>query len=37
MRGDYVTGVVSSSRNPHDKAVVGGCAQVKLPRHLVLG
>lgn len=30
-------GVVSCSRTPHDKAVVGGRAQVKLPRHLVLG
>ena len=30
-------GVVSCSRTPHDKAVVGGRAQAKLPRHLVLG
>ena len=30
-------GVVSCSRTPHDKAVVGGRAQVKLPRHPVLG
>ena len=29
--------VVSCSRTPHDKAVVGGRAQVKLPRHPGLG